>query len=72
MRSQRQAAYGLIPDSVFFFGLLSISQLPLLEPTLPAGGMIPIFESNLIFRLQVKATGGEDAKSKNVVFTARR
>lgn len=32
--------------------------------------MIPIFESNLIFRLQVKATGGEDAKSKNVVFTA--
>lgn len=57
---------------LFFLGLLSISQLPLLEPTLPAGGMIPIFESNLIFRLQVRATGGEDAKSKNVVFPARR
>lgn len=52
MRSQRQAAYGLIPDSLLFLGLLSISQLPLLKPTLPAGGMIPIFESNLIFRLQ--------------------
>lgn len=44
---------------LFFLGLLSISQLPLLEPTLPAGGMIPIFESNLIFRLQVRATGGD-------------
>lgn len=52
MRSQRQAAYGLIPDSVIFLGLLSISQLPLLEPLLEA-----IFESNLIFRLQVRATG---------------
>jgi len=39
---------------LFYLGLLSISQLPLLEPTLPAGGMIPIFESNLIFRLQVR------------------
>ncbi|KAK8714384.1 hypothetical protein V6N13_149577 [Hibiscus sabdariffa] len=39
MRSQRQAAYGLIPDSVFFC-LLFISQLPLLEPTLPAGARL--------------------------------
>ncbi|KAK8561252.1 hypothetical protein V6N12_048326 [Hibiscus sabdariffa] len=55
MRSQRQAAYGLIPDSVFFC-LLFISQLPLLEPTLPAGGKsrergqtrVPLLDVNII------------------------
>ena len=43
----------------FFRGFLSISQLPFLEPTLPAGGMIPIFESNWIFCLKVRAMSGE-------------